>query len=53
MNAVGMVVSSYLIEVEKMTMVQTEEWRQLYPVAFEKEYSRFVGLGFKSRPVKV
>ena len=43
-NATGMVVSSFLVEVEKVTLAQMEEWKKQYPEAFEREYDPASGL---------
>ena len=45
-NVTGMVVSSFLVEVEKVTTDQMEEWRKKYPEAFNKEYDAATGLVF-------
>jgi hypothetical protein len=45
-NATGMAVSSFLVEVEKVTMVQMEEWKSKYPAAFEKKYDPAQGIRF-------
>jgi trimethylamine-N-oxide reductase (cytochrome c) len=47
-NATGMVVSSFLVEVEKVSMMQMEEWRKQYPEAFEREYDPASGLQFSA-----
>jgi anaerobic selenocysteine-containing dehydrogenase len=47
-NCTGEATSSYLVEVERVTMSQMEEWRRQYPEAFEKEYDPASGLRFKS-----
>ena len=47
-RAAGMAVSGYLVEVEKVTMAQMEEWRQKYPDEFEKEYDPASGLRFNA-----
>jgi anaerobic selenocysteine-containing dehydrogenase len=47
-NATGMVVSSFLVEVEKVSMAQMEEWKQQYPDAFAREYSPASGLRFNA-----
>ncbi len=44
----GMATSGYLVEVEKVTMSQMEEWKQHYPEAFEKEYDPASGLRFNA-----
>jgi trimethylamine-N-oxide reductase (cytochrome c) len=46
-NATGMVVSSFLVEVEKVTMAQMGEWIDKYPEAFEGPYDPASGLDFK------
>ena len=45
-NATGMAVSSFLVEVEKVTMSQMEEWKGKYPAAFERKYDPAAGLRF-------
>ena len=47
-NCWGMATSGYLVEVEKVTMEQMEEWRKKYPEAFEKEYDPASGLRFNA-----
>jgi molybdopterin guanine dinucleotide-containing S/N-oxide reductase-like protein len=47
-NAAGMATSGYLVEVEKISIVQMEEWRQKYPEAFEREYDPASGLRFNA-----
>jgi trimethylamine-N-oxide reductase (cytochrome c) len=47
-NCAGQATSSYLVEVEKVTMAQMEEWREQYPEEFEKEYDPASGLRFNS-----
>jgi anaerobic selenocysteine-containing dehydrogenase len=47
-NCWGMATSGYLVEVEKVTMQQMEEWRNQYPKAFENEYDPASGLRFNS-----
>ncbi len=47
-NAAGMATSGYLVEVEKVTMAQMEEWKIKYPKAFEREYDPASGLRFNS-----
>jgi anaerobic selenocysteine-containing dehydrogenase len=48
-NATGMVVSSFLVEVEKVSAAQMKEWRKQYPAAFERDYHPDAGLNFKAR----
>jgi trimethylamine-N-oxide reductase (cytochrome c) len=47
-NCPGMASSGYLVEVEKVTMAQMEEWRVQYPEAFEREYDPASGLRFNA-----
>ena len=47
-NCWGMATSGYLVEVEKVTMAEMEEWRKRYPEAFEKEYDPASGLRFNA-----
>ena len=46
-NATGMAVSSFLVEVEKVTMSQMEKWKEQYPEAFEGPYDTGAGLRFE------
>jgi trimethylamine-N-oxide reductase (cytochrome c) len=45
-NTGGMATSGFLVEVEKVTLAQMEEWEQQYPEAFEREYDPAAGLRF-------
>jgi molybdopterin guanine dinucleotide-containing S/N-oxide reductase-like protein len=47
-NCAGMATSGYLVEVERVTMGQLEEWREQYPEVFEREYDPASGLRFNS-----
>ena len=47
-NCAGMATSGYLVEVEKVSMAQMEEWRKQYPEAFEREYDPASGLRFNA-----
>ena len=47
-NCPGMTSSGYLVEVEKVTMAQMEEWKQQYPEAFAREYDPASGLRFNA-----
>jgi len=47
-NCVGMATSGFLVEVEKVSMAQMEQWQQQYPEAFEKEYDPASGLRFNA-----
>jgi molybdopterin guanine dinucleotide-containing S/N-oxide reductase-like protein len=44
----GQATSGYLVEVEKVTMAQMEEWRNKYPEAFNRDYDAASGLRFNS-----
>jgi trimethylamine-N-oxide reductase (cytochrome c) len=39
-----MVVSSFLVEVEKVSGEEMDDWRNNYPEAFEREYDPASGL---------
>lgn len=47
-NCCGQATSSYLVEVEKVSMSQMEEWRKLNPEAFNREYDPASGLRFNA-----
>jgi trimethylamine-N-oxide reductase (cytochrome c) len=47
-NCWGMATSGYLVQVEKVTMAQMEEWRNKYPEAFAREYDPASGLCFNA-----
>jgi anaerobic selenocysteine-containing dehydrogenase len=47
-NCVGQATSGYLVEVSVVSMVEMEEWRRQYPVAFNKEYDPASGLRFNA-----
>ena len=47
-NCAGMATSGYLVEVEKVSMAQMEEWKKQYPEAFEREYDPASGLRFNA-----
>ena len=47
-NCPGMATSGYLVEVEKVTAAQMEEWKKQYPEAFEREYDPASGLRFNA-----
>jgi anaerobic selenocysteine-containing dehydrogenase len=44
----GMATSSYLVEVEKVTMAQMEGWQKRHPEAFAREYDPASGLRFNA-----
>ena len=39
-----MATSGYLVNIEKVTMAQMQEWREKYPEAFAREYDPASGL---------
>jgi trimethylamine-N-oxide reductase (cytochrome c) len=43
-NAVGMVCSSFLVEVEKVTEAMMKEWKAQYPDAFNRSYDPAQGV---------
>lgn len=45
-HAGGMATSGYLVEVEKVTSAQMEEWKSKYPAAFNRPYDPGSGLRF-------
>jgi hypothetical protein len=45
-HCAGQATSGYLVEVEKVTMQQMEEWKKKYPDAFNREYDPASGLRF-------
>ncbi len=45
-NAVGMVASGFLVDVEKVKPEEWEKWRQENPAAFERAYDAAAGLRF-------
>ncbi len=45
-NCTGHCVSGYLVEVEKLEPNEMEEWRQLYPDAFARDYDPAYGVLF-------
>jgi molybdopterin guanine dinucleotide-containing S/N-oxide reductase-like protein len=47
-NCAGEATSGYLVEIEKVTMAQMEEWKNKYPDAFTREYDSGSGLRFNS-----
>ena len=47
-NCVGQATSGYLVEVEKVTMAEMEEWKKQYPEAFNREYDPASGLRFNA-----
>jgi molybdopterin guanine dinucleotide-containing S/N-oxide reductase-like protein len=47
-NCAGQATSGYLVEVEKLGPSEMEEWRKIYPEAFEREYDPASGLRFNA-----
>ena len=47
-NCVGQATSGFLVEVEKVTPAQMEEWKKQYPEAFAREYDPASGLRFNA-----
>jgi len=47
-NTQGQVGSGFLVEVEKVTLAQMEEWKKEYPEAFKREYNPASGLRFNA-----
>jgi molybdopterin guanine dinucleotide-containing S/N-oxide reductase-like protein len=47
-HAAGQATSGYLVEVERVTLAQMEEWKEQYPDAFEREYEPAYGLRFNA-----
>ena len=45
-HAAGQATTSFLVEVERVSMQQMDEWRRDYPAAFEREYDPASGLKF-------
>lgn len=43
-NCVGATTSGFLVEVEKVTAAQIEEWKREYPEAFNRPYDPDSGL---------
>ena len=44
--AAGQATTAFLVEVERVSMEQMDEWRRLYPEAFERQYDNASGLHF-------
>jgi anaerobic selenocysteine-containing dehydrogenase len=47
-NCNGQATSGFLVEIEKVTAAQMEEWKQQYPEAFAREYDSASGLRFNA-----
>jgi anaerobic selenocysteine-containing dehydrogenase len=47
-NTQGQASSSFLVEVERVTQAEMDEWKEKYPEAFEREYDSAFGLCFNA-----
>ncbi|MBN1189679.1 MAG: molybdopterin-dependent oxidoreductase [Dehalococcoidales bacterium] len=47
-NCAGEATSSYLVQVEKLSQTEMEEWRRNYPEAFSRDYNPSSGLRFNA-----
>jgi len=47
-NCVGQATSGYLVDVQKVSGAEWDEWRRDYPEAFEREYNPASGLRFNA-----
>jgi len=47
-NCVGEATSGFLVDVQKVTQAEMEEWKKLYPDAWEREYHPASGLRFNA-----
>jgi molybdopterin guanine dinucleotide-containing S/N-oxide reductase-like protein len=47
-NCWGMATSGYLVDVQKVSMAEMEEWREKYPEAFARKYDPASGLRFEA-----
>ena len=45
-NCWGMATSGYLVDVQKVTAAEMEEWREKFPQAFERDYAPAAGLRY-------
>jgi trimethylamine-N-oxide reductase (cytochrome c) len=45
-NCVGQATSGYLVQVERLSGAEMDQWRREYPEAFEREYDPAAGLRF-------
>ena len=45
-NCVGQATTSYLVQVERLSMEEMDRWRKKYPESFEKKYDPASGLQF-------
>lgn len=44
----GFAVTGYLLEAEKLSQSEYDEWKQAYPEAFERDYDPAIGINYKS-----
>jgi trimethylamine-N-oxide reductase (cytochrome c) len=51
-HCAGQATSGYLVEVERVSLAQIEEWQRQYPEAFEREYAPASGLRFNAWVLK-
>jgi trimethylamine-N-oxide reductase (cytochrome c) len=47
-NCAGEATSGYVVEVQKVSIAEMDEWRRQYPGAFEREYDPASGLRFNA-----
>jgi trimethylamine-N-oxide reductase (cytochrome c) len=47
-NCAGQATSGYLVEIERVGMMEMEAWRRQYPEAFQREYDPASGLRFNA-----
>ena len=45
-NCVGQATSGYLVQVERLSGAEMDQWRRDYPEAFERKYDPAAGLRF-------
>jgi anaerobic selenocysteine-containing dehydrogenase len=51
-NCVGQATSGYLVQIERLSGEQMDQWRKDYPDAFEREYHPDAGLRFDAWVIK-
>jgi molybdopterin guanine dinucleotide-containing S/N-oxide reductase-like protein len=47
-NCVGEATSGFLVDVQRVSQAEMEEWKKQYPAAFEREYDPASGLRFRA-----
>jgi molybdopterin guanine dinucleotide-containing S/N-oxide reductase-like protein len=47
-NCLGQATTGYLVELEKLSMAEMEEWKKQYPEAFSRDYDPASGLRFSA-----